>query len=434
MQTRTTGPTLRRNAALAVAVWCWLPACRDRETQPAAAANGRQAAVAPAVPDGLAAATADASLAPWRRELLELAFTAASGFPLMPHHKDRARAQEPVVLAAIGLDQPLLAERQIRQMQNWRQGVCQANLALWCARHGDSTGARHFAALASARADAVLQEADAQEWRRDRIRAIVAEVHLALGDTEAALRHAHELVHSEAGRFEVARAGQMEFPDFGQFVGAVEQVFVTGDLDEVKNALEVCARLHDRFFTDATRRGALRDAIRSGGRKLPPELYIDVLAKLVDHAVAHQDRNSATEVCDEVRSLIVGARWLPEHEVPVRARLALLTLRAGDTEAARAEIDKALALYDRERDKIVDIWRAGALRPLAEAMVACGDRARALEAYRRVVEEGMHNPNSRPRANDLVATCVSLARQDLEPDTALMNRLRQITKGLGDPW
>ena len=84
--------------------------------------------------------------------------------------------------------------------------------------------------------------------------------------------------------------------------------------------------------------------------------------------------------------------------------------------------------------RIIYADRAAALRPIAEGYARLGDRDRALELYKRAVEEGVANPNSRPRANDLAATCASLAVVDLEPDAELMARLREVSEGLGDPW
>jgi hypothetical protein len=53
---------------------------------------------------------------------------------------------------------------------------------------------------------------------------------------------------------------------------------------------------------------------------------------------------------------------------------------------------------------------------------------------RRFVEEGVENPNSRPRAEDLSATCRSMALHAVEPDADLWKRMRQIGDGLGPPW
>lgn len=63
-----------------------------------------------------------------------------------------------------------------------------------------------------------------------------------------------------------------------------------------------------------------------------------------------------------------------------------------------------------------------------------GDTAAALAVYKRAVEEGVHNPNSRPRAEDLSATCCSMALHGVEPDGSLWARMEDIRGRLGDPW
>jgi hypothetical protein len=63
-----------------------------------------------------------------------------------------------------------------------------------------------------------------------------------------------------------------------------------------------------------------------------------------------------------------------------------------------------------------------------------GDGAAAVAVYKRCVEEGVANPNSRPRADDLAATCCSMALHGVEPDAALWSRLIQVEGKLGDPW
>jgi hypothetical protein len=131
---------------------------------------------------------------------------------------------------------------------------------------------------------------------------------------------------------------------------------------------------------------------------------------------------------------MAGFKWLPEQRIPVASKLAALRHRAGDKEEARKEADAELAKYNTEREQIVDIYRAGALRPLAEAYVTMGAQTEARAVYMRALEEGVHNPNSRPRAMDLASTCCSMALRGFEPDDALWARMEQIKKQLGDPW
>jgi hypothetical protein len=63
-----------------------------------------------------------------------------------------------------------------------------------------------------------------------------------------------------------------------------------------------------------------------------------------------------------------------------------------------------------------------------------GDEARALSFWMQAAEAGVENPNSRPRADDLAATCMSMVKAKVAPDEKLWLRLRAIASGLGEPW
>ena len=132
--------------------------------------------------------------------------------------------------------------------------------------------------------------------------------------------------------------------------------------------------------------------------------------------------------------MLMGADFLVEDRLPLVTELVTAQHRGGDVEGARTELGRALALYDSESAHIVNIYRARCLRSLAEGFHLVGDDAQALTLYARAVEAGQLNPNSRPRADDLVATCCSMAHTGAEPDEALMQRLRDIRAKLGNPW
>ena len=86
------------------------------------------------------------------------------------------------------------------------------------------------------------------------------------------------------------------------------------------------------------------------------------------------------------------------------------------------------------RVEIESLWRARTLRPLAEAYQSMGDGAMALALYKRVVADGAENPNARPRAEDLIATCCSMAVHGIQPDETLRARILEIERGLAPPW
>ena len=116
------------------------------------------------------------------------------------------------------------------------------------------------------------------------------------------------------------------------------------------------------------------------------------------------------------------------------AQLAALRHRAGEKSQARVEVDAALAKFEAERQKIVNIDRAKTLRPIAEAYSSMSDASAALMVYKRALEEGVENPNSRPRAEDLAATLCSMALNRFEPDAQTWLRIVEICDGLGQPW
>jgi hypothetical protein len=60
-----------------------------------------------------------------------------------------------------------------------------------------------------------------------------------------------------------------------------------------------------------------------------------------------------------------------------------------------------------------------------------GETGAALAAYRTAIEEGVENPNSRPRAEDLCATLCSMATSGVDPDADLKARLHQISADWG---
>ncbi len=125
------------------------------------------------------------TLEPYRIELLDLAFAAASAIPHHPHLKDRSRAQAAVVEAALKLNQPQKALSYIEQIDNWRRGAGYADLALYYARHQQPEPAGRYLRLAERIAENGLPSSPQdtfsfQEWRQDHIRIKMANVYAAL--------------------------------------------------------------------------------------------------------------------------------------------------------------------------------------------------------------------------------------------------------------
>jgi hypothetical protein len=383
---------------------------------------------------GTAAALTDQPLARYRAGLLGLAFRAASAIPIDPHVKDRSRQQEGVVAACLELRQPALALRYLEVIADWRRGSCYADLALHCVRYGLRVDVEGYLTLAAAIADEHERSEDAQAWRCDRIRSKIAVVRMSLGQLAAAERLTSGLVLEEVGRVQVERARRVDPERFEEQMAALRAVSPTAEMVHVQNALAVLTELYGSYYTDAERRTTIESTAMALMEKLPVGARVVALERLAEQPLRNGDVDGARSLVERIHALLGGASWQLEQEVPVRARIAELLFRVGQRSEAGAAIGAAATMFDARRGEVHDVFRAAALRPVAEAYQAIGDRDAALSAYARVLEEGVANPNSRPRAIDLSATCVSMAVHGVEPDAPLRARIDEILEGLGDPW
>ncbi len=371
----------------------------------------------------------DAPLESSRSTLLEVAFEAASAMPLEPHIKNRSRVQESVIAACLELDQPQRALRYIERIENWRRGSGYADLAFYCARKG-ATQADVEPYLEKALAIAE----EAADWRRDRIRGMAAKTRAYLGQADEAAELEQGLEAAESGKAAHAEAMICPAESFDEQMGALAKLAESGQFDAVKNVLGAYAELFNRFYTDPERRASILERIKGSWGSMPAFIRIELLLQLADFALAQSDSAQALELVDEAAAFVDSAPWQPRLEIPLKAALAALRCRAGDEEGGRRQAQEALNTLDTKREMIVNIERADMLRSIAEAYHAMGETTVSLDLYRRAVEAGMENPNSRPRAEDLAATCCSMAVHGVEPDAGLLKRIGEIRDGLGDPW
>jgi tetratricopeptide (TPR) repeat protein len=376
---------------------------------------------------------ADAPLGATQGELLEIAFRADSAIPDVPHARDKAKTQASVVEACLALDLPVRAAALLEKIENWRRGNAHAELAFWLAQHGDVDGSRKHIDQA-AQIAAEPEGEDGQDWHRDRIRAGIARTLLLLGDTDKAASLAEGLPASESGGLRAEQAQRQPDEALDAALAALAAAGKAGDFDGTRAAQESCARLFDRYYADVERRDKIEAAIKGSWNHTPIKPRIDVLVELVGVALRHGDQPKALQLVHDAQDVLHSVTWNPQDQVPLLAQLGGLAFKAGDAEGARRDIDAARAMFGMNTSRIVDIDRAGALRPVAEAYAILGDKEAALAVCKQAVEEGVHNPNSRPRAEDLAATCCTLATAGIVPDAELLARLHAIADALGPPW
>lgn len=389
------------------------------------------------------AAVQDQPIATFRGDLLELAFDAASAFPLKPHIKSRSRAQEAVVRACLELDQTERAVRYANGIADWRRSSAYADIAYHLAKNGRMDRVQEYLDIAlkgsSAATPAGPDSAsdaveNSQEWRRDRVRASIARTYILLGKDELAAQIAAGVVDSEVGAIHREKARNSEPESFESQLKVLDTLVTTGSFDSLLAALNAYAELFNRYYDESARRQIVEEKIPLAWAKLPIDVRLQVQIQLAGYALAHQDSPKALAILDEAQKMLDGTAWESEYHVPMRAKLAAARFRAGDHERARRDADAVLAAYEKDHEKIVNMFRAGVLRPLAETYHVLGDSAKARAVYARVLEEGALNPNARPRAEDLAATATSMAVNDVEPDAALLARMKEIRSKLVDPW
>jgi tetratricopeptide (TPR) repeat protein len=419
-------PNPRHLPLLCLAVLC-AASCSDSQ----AASSPAPAAAAPeqmAVP-----LPEDAPLEPWQAELLELAMDAAGALPVYPHIKTRSLAQESVVEACIALGQPRRALECNARIGNWRRGVGYAGLALHLAERGIADGVDELVALAEVEARLEGEE-NPQDWQRDLIRSKIAAALLQLGRAGDALAFESGVEDAEYGRIAAAKSALLSRDELEVRLAELDALLATATLDQLRSALVAAIELYARAFGEQELRARCEDWIARASLKVPAQIRLETRLELSRRAVEQGDPAEALTQVTHARAVLDGQQWLPEDRVPLTARVAAARFAAGDVETARRELSEARRAYDEGYESIPDFWRGSALRPLAEACASTGEREQALTLYRRAAEEGVRNPNARPRTEDLVATCLSLARLGVQPDKDLVERLRATRTGLTDPW
>jgi len=372
----------------------------------------------------------DKEISGFQRELLKLAMEAASKIPVDPHIKDRSRAQEQVIGTCLKLDQAQQALEYAQRIDSWRRGYCYAEVAYYCVQHDK----REYVSDLLETAEKIAKQDHSQQWRSDIIQAKIEQTQTLLKQTRQDNIPAEDadlqMGNTEKNRITVT----VDDNTFNKWIKILDDLIAQDDLDITRNALNTYSKYFNRFYTDEQRRVLIENKIKSSWGKLPVIIKIDVLRDLAGHALEHNDQNKALQLVNETQVLLDSNNWALEDYIPQSAKIFELRFRAGDKEKARSDADALRTRFEEQRDKILNVERAGALRPLAQAYQTMGNTEVALSVYKQAVEEGVENPNSRPRAEDLSATCCSMALYKIEPDDELWKRLRQISEELEHPW
>jgi hypothetical protein len=352
----------------------------------------------------------------FQAQLLDLAMQAATQIPIEPHVKDRSRAQEEVVAAYLRLNHTEQALQAIPKIADWRRGAAYADFALHLVQTADARDAGHYLALAQGVAQT------AEDWRRERINGKIARVRSLMQDRQRAENQ------------DDPNAALVDKQKCDDLLNTLANAAAERNLDSTRDALEAAAEHFDKFYQDTARRTHIEEQMKAAWESVPQMLRITLLMTLSESALKHSDPAKALALINEAQALLDAFKWSQEYRISSVAKLAALRFRAGEATTATSQIVQAMSQFDTDRQMIMGIEQAGVWRAIAEAQKTMSQDQAALESYRKAIELGADNPNARPRALDLSATCRSMAVSSVEPDSQMWNRLYQLREGLTHPW
>ena len=352
----------------------------------------------------------------------------ASAIPTTIHDRERAQCQEWVALAYLDAGDPIAAARCAESINGWRRGECEGLIGVYYALKGDRDLALKYARLATDRAKGE------QDWRRERIHIEAAKIQAILGNAVAARDLSAGASEAEVGKVDGAVVAVLTPGQFEAQAKVLDEVLKGGTFDGMRNALDGYIPLLRRMTTN--REQALKAAatIDAALPAMPMDLQITYGTRLASALHALGETTRAKERLDLAATQVADTVFLPEDLTPMQVDVAKARAGLGDVEGARAALDTALTSYEARKKDIVDVFRARSPRALAEGFALIGDQAKAESCWLEALAAGTINPNSRPRAEDLSATLVAMARSGASLTPALRERITLCRKSLGEPW
>ncbi len=363
-----------------------------------------------------------------RDNLLDLAFQISTSIPTEPFPSDRAKMQALVAQACIKNGSLIQATQYASKIEGWRQGELFALIGQQYATANETQRARDFAARAM---EVATNETD---WQRERIVIETAKIYLQLGDSAKVSTLLEGATQAELGKLETARTAIVLESQLDNQADMFDKAIATMNFDLARGAIEGYLVWLDRVSEDEIRTTRALKAIDDALLGLPLDLQVRYGVDLADHLNKNLKRDLAILKLDKATEIFSATTFLPEDVAPLGAMLARARIRMGDEQSARLILQRLYSEYSTRREGIVNLRRATSLRAMAEGFCELGDSDDAIACYNLALEEGTINPNARPRAEDLGATCISMAEYGISLTPELKNRIDTIRSSLTYPW
>ncbi len=359
----------------------------------------------------------------YKSRLLSEASEIAGKIPVEPHVKDRSRVQAMVAESALELNLPEQSGQIAGEIVNWRRNFCYGDLAAFYAGRGDKIMARIMLEKAQ------QPTGESQQWRDEEVRTRIIRAKLLLGDKSDLSDLSEE--------YRVLLAGLENGGNINSWENCkdwLEKAIATGEFGIIKNSLMTYITFLDNEYGNEPVREEIKAAIYKRWDSMPIIVRNDMLEAMATAAIKAEDHIGADECIKRFQEHIEKYPWNTEEAITLNARVASLRSRAGQRSRATEQTEKAWQKFISDGEEIVNIYRAEVLCELAEAFVCVGDQKQALAIYKRAITESLDNPNSRPRAEDLALICCSMAKNEVEPDAQIWQRIKDIKEGLNNPW
>jgi tetratricopeptide (TPR) repeat protein len=242
------------------------------------------------------------------------------------------------------------------------------------------------------------------------------------------------VVESDRARIRAAVIPTLSAAELAAEADAFDRAMATKDLDMVRSAIVGWTALLRRWSDDDALRTRAAQALDGAIAGLPVDLRIDANLQLAGTFRELGRKTDARTRLEAAIATFASAELLPEDEAPIGAMIVEARIADGDVAGAAAELRRLREQFDARRSEIMTTRLARSLRALGVAWARAGDPAMARQAFRDALDAGLVNPNGRPRAEDLVATCIAMATSGTTPDPFTAQKIEAVRKQLGEPW
>jgi tetratricopeptide (TPR) repeat protein len=339
--------------------------------------------------------------------------------------KDRAKAQESIVMDLIQLGALEKAQKQIEKIDGWRRGVASALMAEHLAKFGKSREVSNWIQ----KAESFRKKVDG--WEGARIDAHISRAYAALGEVEKVRVLAGSLAFEEGIKAQIAEAiAQGSKGNFDQAMAILQAFNSSQDYETSWWRTQAYTSLsRETEFSMDWRRKAL-DAAYESAKGIGGWKCLEALLEISSIYHSYTQTDKAREIAQWIESQLLKPPLESVLKAPLLPKLAGLWAVLGEFQKSKVLLEKAREVIPL----IQDIDKPAAYASLAESYHVMGDHDQARHYYEYSLESAGRLVNARPRALAAIEICRSFGRQKMDFDHALERKICELQDGLGAPW